>query len=137
MVNTVHGIIRDMGKNTTYFGSGMNITSMEKVANGAWKTVICEENQRCMVAVLVAKTDRQGKERPSQTSALTWISWKEIKAMMEKGVAAFRKLGSFVRPGRHLAWDLSSGQGGNIYGGRFLCKAAIEDSHGTDCLNCC
>ena len=41
-----------------------------------------------------------------------------VKAMMAKGVSDFKNQGHFVRPGRYP---------GNIYGGRFICKAAVGD----------
>ena len=54
----------------------------------------------------------------SRTSALKWLSWTDIRAMMAGGSLEFRRQGEFVRPGRYP---------GNIYGGRFICKAALGD----------
>ena len=54
----------------------------------------------------------------SRSSALKWLSWKDIRAMMAGGSLEFRRQGEFVRPGRYP---------GNIYGGRFICKASLGD----------
>ena len=56
----------------------------------------------------------------SRSSALRWLSWKEIRSMMAEGSWDFKKQGHFVRPGRYP---------GNIYGGRFICKAAVGDQN--------
>ena len=58
----------------------------------------------------------------SRTSALKWLSWRDIRAIMARGSMEFRRQGEFVRPGRYP---------GNIYGGRFICKAALGDQDGT------
>ena len=59
----------------------------------------------------------------SRSSALRWLSWKEIRSMMaddHNHGRDFKKQGHFVRPGRYP---------GNIYGGRFICKAAVGDQN--------
>ena len=63
-----------------------------------------------VLATIVAKS--------GGSSALRWLSWDEIREMMRDGVSEFKKQGEFVRPGKYP---------GAIYGGRFICKAAVGD----------
>ena len=63
--------------------SRINISSIQEIAKGTWRALICTD-KNCVHAILVAQRSLQ-EEKPLETSALTWISWKEAKKMLVKG----------------------------------------------------
>ena len=70
--------------------------------------------------LVLATTIVVAQSAPSQSSALSWLSWEDIRAMTAEGAFEFKKEGHLVRPGRFP---------GNIHGGRFICRAAVGDKH--------